>query len=137
RPVSEGPSDNSAGDDPADAVQERARDRVVVDVLLYALARLLLAVVLTGVIYLAARLLGITQVPVVVAALFALIIAMPLGIWLFTPLRRRATAALAVSGDRRRAEREQLQARLRGEAVIDRGPDHQPDEKGARALNRW
>ena len=127
--MSEGPSDNSAGDDPADAVQERARDRVVVDVLLYALARLLLAVVLTGVIYLAARLLGITQVPVVVAALFALIIAMPLGIWLFTPLRRRATAALAVSGDRRRAEREQLQARLRGEAVIDRGPDHQPDEK--------
>jgi small-conductance mechanosensitive channel len=127
--VSEGPSDNSTGDDPADAVQERARDRVVVDVLLYALARLLLAVVLTGVIYLAARLLGITQVPVVVAALFALIIAMPLGIWLFTPLRRRATAALAVSGDRRRAEREQLQARLRGEAVIDRGPDHQPDEK--------
>ena len=127
--MSEGPSDNSTGDDPADAVQERARDRVVVDVLLYALARLLLAVVLTGVIYLAARLLGITQVPVVVAALFALIIAMPLGIWLFTPLRRRATAALAVSGDRRRAEREQLQARLRGEAVIDRGPDHQPDEK--------
>ena len=127
--MSEGPSDNSAGDDPADAVQERARDRVVVDVLLYALARLLLAVVLTGVIYLAARLLGITQVPVVVAALFALIIAMPLGIWLFTPLRRRATAALAISGDRRRAEREQLQARLRGEAVIDRGPDHQPDEK--------
>jgi len=127
--VSEGPSDNSTGDDPADAVQERARDRVVVDVLLYALARLLLAVVLTGVIYLAARLLGITQVPVVVAALFALIIAMPLGIWLFTPLRRRATAALAISGDRRRAEREQLQARLRGEAVIDRGPDHQPDEK--------
>ena len=127
--MSEGPSDNSTGDDPADAVQERARDRVVVDVLLYALARLLLAVVLTGVIYLAARLLGITQVPVVVAALFALIIAMPLGIWLFTPLRRRATAALAISGDRRRAEREQLQARLRGEAVIDRGPDHQPDEK--------
>jgi small-conductance mechanosensitive channel len=127
--VSEGPSDNSTGDDPAKAAQDRARDRVVLDVLLYAVARLLLAVVLTGVIYLAARLLGITQVPVVVAALFALIIAMPLGIWLFTPLRQRATAALAVAGERRRAEREQLQARLRGEAVIDNGPDDQPDEK--------
>jgi small-conductance mechanosensitive channel len=127
--VSEGPSDNSTGDNPADAVQERARDRVVVDVLLYAVARLLLAVVLTGVIYLVARLLGVSQVPVVVAALFALIIAMPLGIWLFTPLRGRATAALAVAGERRRAEREQLQARLRGEAVIDNGPDDQPDEK--------
>jgi Protein of unknown function (DUF4229) len=127
--VSEGPSDNSTGDNPADAVQERARDRVVVDVLLYAVARLLLAVVLTGVIYLVARLLGVGQVPVVVAALFALIIAMPLGIWLFTPLRARATAALAVAGERRRAEREQLQARLRGEAVIDPGPDDEPDEK--------
>jgi small-conductance mechanosensitive channel len=126
--VSEGPSDNSTGDDAADAVQERARDRVIVDVLLYAAARLLLAVVLTGVIYLAARLLGVTQVPVVVAALFALIIAMPLGIWLFTPLRGRATAALAVAGERRRAEREQLQARLRGKAVIDPGPDDEPDE---------
>lgn len=127
--MSEGPSDNSTGDNPADAVQERARDRVVVDVLLYAVARLLLAVVLTGVIYLVARLFGVSQVPVVVAALFALIIAMPLGIWLFTPLRGRATAALAVAGERRRAEREQLQARLRGEAVSDPGPDDEPDEK--------
>ncbi len=127
--MSEGPSDNSTGDNPAEAAQERARDRVIVDVLLYAAARLLLAVVLTGVIYLAARLLGVTQVPVVVAALFALIIAMPLGIWLFAPLRRRATAGLAVAGERRRAEREQLQARLRGEVVMDTGPDDEPGEK--------
>ena len=117
--MSEGPSDNSTGDDPADGAQQRTRDRVVVDVLLYAAARLLLAVVLTGVIYLAARLLGVNQIPIVVAALFALIIAMPLGIWVFAPLRRRATGALAVSGERRRAEREQLQARLRGEATDD------------------
>ena len=54
-----------------------------------------LAVVLTGVIYGVARLLGVSQFPIVVAVLFALIIAMPLGIWLFSPLRRRATAALA------------------------------------------
>jgi hypothetical protein len=52
---------------------------------------------------------------VVVAVLFALIIAMPLGIWLFGPLRRRATASLAIAGERRRREREQLRARLRGE----------------------
>ncbi|GBG40621.1 membrane protein [Mycobacterium montefiorense] len=91
--------------------------------MLYAVARLLLAAVLTGVIYLAARLLGVSQFPVVVAALFALIIAMPLGIWVFSPLRRRATAALAVAGERRRAEREQLQARLRGEAVSEDEPD--------------
>ena len=111
--MSEGPSDNSTG--------ERAGNRVVVDVLLYAAARLLLAVVLTGAIYGIARLLGVAQFPIVVAALFALIIAMPLGIWLFGPLRRRATAALATAGERRRREREQLQARLRGEAVSDEG----------------
>ncbi|MEY8018142.1 DUF4229 domain-containing protein [Mycobacterium servetii] len=86
-------------------------------VLPYAAARLLLVAVLTGVIYGIARLLGIAQFPVIVAALFALIIAMPLGIWLFSPLRRRATAALATAGERRRREREQLQARLRGEDV--------------------
>ncbi|OBA61793.1 hypothetical protein A5647_10030 [Mycobacterium sp. 1100029.7] len=101
----------------------------MVDVLLYAGARLLLAGVLTAVIYLAARLIGVTPFPVVVAALFALIIAMPLGIWVFAPLRRRATASLAAAGDRRRAEREQLQARLRGEAVSDEKPADEPDEK--------
>jgi hypothetical protein len=44
---------------------------------------------------------------------------MPLGIWVFGPLRRRATASLAIAGERRRREREQLQARLRGEAAPD------------------
>jgi hypothetical protein len=92
---------------------------VIVDVLLYALARLLLVVVLSAAIYGVARLLGVTQFPVVVAVLFALIIAMPLGIWVFGPLRRRATASLAIAGERRRREREQLQARLRGEAAPD------------------
>ena len=70
---------------------------------------------LSGAIYGVARLLGITQFPIVVGVLFALVIAMPLGIWLFGPLRRRATAGLAVAGERRRREREQLRARLRGE----------------------
>lgn len=93
--------------------------RGVVDVVVYVAARLLLVVVLGGAIYGLARLLGVTEFPLVVAALFALIIAMPLGIWLFSPLRRRATAALAVVGERRRAERERLRARLRGEAAPD------------------
>jgi hypothetical protein len=98
---------------------------MVVDVLLYATARLLLVAVLAGGIYGVARLLGVTQFPVVVAVLFALIIAMPLGIWLFAPLRRRATAALAIAGERRRREREQLRARLRGEALPGETPDSQ------------
>jgi Protein of unknown function (DUF4229) len=121
--VSEGPSDNGTGD----GLAERAGNRVVVDVLLYAAARLLLVVVLGGAIYGVARLLGITEFPVVVAVLFALIIAMPLGIWLFGPLRRRATAGLAIAGERRRRERTALRARLRGEAVVDERPDAGPD----------
>ncbi|OBF57439.1 hypothetical protein A5787_24975 [Mycobacterium sp. 852002-50816_SCH5313054-b] len=113
--MSEGARDNST--------EERTRNRVVVDVSLYAVARLALVAAVSGAIYAIARLLGVTQFPVVVAVLFALIIAMPLGIWLFGPLRRRATAGLAISGERRRREREQLHARLRGEAVPDEGPD--------------
>jgi hypothetical protein len=44
-----------------------------------------------------------------------LVIALPLGIWLFRPLRERATASVAALDERRREDREQLQARLRGE----------------------
>ena len=44
-----------------------------------------------------------------------LVIALPLGIWLFRPLRERATASIAAVDERRRQDREQLQARLRGE----------------------
>jgi len=86
-------------------------------------------VVVGAAIYGAARLLGVTQFPIVVAALFALIIAMPLGIWVFSPLRRRATAALAIAGERRRAEREKLRARLRGEALPDEEPGQEPHEE--------
>jgi hypothetical protein len=123
--VSEGPSDNSTGDPAAADAGTGAEGRGLSDVLWYSVARLLLVVVLTGVIYLAARLLGITGFPVAVAALFGLILAMPLGIWLFGRQRRRATAALAVAGERRRAERDQLQARLRGEAG-DEEPEGDP-----------
>jgi Protein of unknown function (DUF4229) len=93
--------------------------RAAVSVLLYTVARLVLAVVLSAVIYATARLLGVREFPVVVAVLFALVIAMPLGIWLFGPLRRRASAGLDAATERRRRDREQLQARLRGEAPQD------------------
>jgi hypothetical protein len=87
----------------------------VLDVLAYVLARLLLVAVLTAVIFGAGHLLGLRDFPLVVALLFALVIALPLGIWIFAPLRRRATASIAVFDERRRTDRAQLQARLRGE----------------------
>jgi hypothetical protein len=103
-----------------------SRSGLVVDVLLYVLARLLLVVVLTSVIFGAGHLLGVREFPLVVALLFAFVIALPLGIWLFAPLRRRATASIAVFDERRRKDREQLQARLRGEETA--GDDQPPAE---------
>ena len=93
--------------------------RAAVHIVLYVVARLALVAVLSAAIYGAARLLGVPEFPVVVAVLFALVIAMPLGIWLFSPLRRRATAELAMAGERRRRDREQLRARLRGDVPPD------------------
>ena len=97
--------------------------RAAVGVLLYVAARLVLVAVVAAVIYWVGRLLGVHDFPLVIAVLFALVIAMPLGIWLFGPLRRRATAGLEVATERRRRDREQLQARLRGEAPPDDGSD--------------
>ena len=88
--------------------------RLLLDIFLYALARLLLVAAIAGAIFGVVALLGIRDFPGMLALLFALVLGMPLGIWLFAPLRRRATAGLAAVDERRRAEREQLQARLHG-----------------------
>ena len=88
---------------------------MVRDVGAYMVARLALAAVLTGVIVGAGHLVGLREFPVVVAGLFALVLALPLGIWIFAPLRRRATASIAAFDERRRLDKETLQARLRGE----------------------
>jgi hypothetical protein len=85
------------------------------DVAVYALARLLLVAALAGLIYGVARLVGVDDFPVYIAVAFAIVIALPLGIWVFAPLRRRATASIATFDERRRRDRDQLQARLRGE----------------------
>lgn len=85
------------------------------NVLAYVLARLLLVAALAAAILGVGHLLGLREFPLVVALLFALVIALPLGIWLFAPLRRRANESIAVFDERRRRDKEQLQARLRGE----------------------
>jgi hypothetical protein len=89
--------------------------RMIADVVVYTVARLALVGVLTAAIFYAARWIGITEFPLVIAMLFAIVITLPLGIWLLAPLRRRATAGIAEVDERRRHDREQLQARLRGE----------------------
>ena len=95
--------------------ESRPGSRLVVDVLAYVAARLLLVVVLAAAIFGVGHLLGVREFPLVVAVLFAIVVALPLGIWLFAPLRRRATASIAAFDERRRKDREELRARLRGE----------------------
>lgn len=85
------------------------------DVGAYMFARLALAAVLAAVIIGVGHLVGLREFPVVVAVLFALVLALPLGIWIFAPLRRRATASIAEFDERRRKDKEALRARLRGE----------------------
>jgi type VI protein secretion system component VasK len=93
--------------------------RAAVDIAVYAAARLLLVAVLSVVIYTVGRLLGVRDFPPIVAVLFALVIALPLGIWVFAPLRRRATASVEDISARRHRDREQLRARLRGDELPD------------------
>lgn len=88
--------------------------RLARDVVIYTFARIALVVALTVVIYYAAQLIGIREFPLIVALLFAIVIALPLGIWVLAPLRKRATESIALVDERRRRDREQLQARLRG-----------------------
>ncbi|MGD9618931.1 MAG: DUF4229 domain-containing protein [Mycolicibacterium sp.] len=95
--------------------ERRPRSRLLLDVLGYVAARLLLVAVVTAVILGVGHVFGIREFPVVVALLFAIVIALPLGIWLFAPLRRRATEGIALLDERRRRDREQLQAKLRGD----------------------
>ena len=101
--------------------ESRPGSRLLLDVLAYVVARLLLVVVLTAAIFGVGHLLGVRDFPLVIALLFAIVIALPLGIWVFAPLRRRATASIATFDERRRKDREQLRARLRGEDRADDG----------------
>ncbi len=94
---------------------QRPAGRAIASVFLYVIARLALVAGLAAVIYGIGRALGVHEFPIVIALLFALVIAMPLGMWLFAPLRRRATAGIEQVTARRRRDREQLRARLRGE----------------------
>ncbi len=71
-------------------------------------------VALAAVIKLAAWLVGV-DIPVVVAALFALIIAMPLSLTLFKRLRAKVNEDIALVDERRRRDKAELRARLRGD----------------------
>lgn len=88
--------------------------RLARNLALYTLARLALVAVVAAVIMLAARPVSV-QVPLAVAILFAIVIAMPLSLVLFKGLRARVNADITAVDERRRRDKAQLRARLRGE----------------------
>lgn len=91
-----------------------AGSRLARNLALYTLARLALVIALTAVIIGVATLVKV-EVPLIVAALFALLIAMPLSMTLLKGLRTKVNQDIAVVDAKRRKDKEQLRQRLRGE----------------------
>ncbi|MBY6705877.1 DUF4229 domain-containing protein [Rhodococcus sp. BP-241] len=91
-----------------------AKGRLVRDLGLYTAARLGLIAVVAAVIYFGAALAGVT-VPLLIAMVFALVVAFPLSLVLFKGLRRRVNEDIAAVDEKRRRDREDLHSRLRGE----------------------
>ncbi|WP_207837788.1 DUF4229 domain-containing protein [Williamsia soli] len=88
--------------------------RLAADLALFTGARIALVIALAAGIYLLGKVVGI-DVPVLVAAFFAVIIALPLGMVLFKGLRDRVNLGIATVDAGRKAQRENLTARLRGQ----------------------
>jgi hypothetical protein len=106
--------------------------RLAVDVVLYSVMRIALVVVIAAIIYGVGRAVGV-EIPIIIAALFALVIALPLGFVLFRGQRAKVNEGIGVVDDQRRTRRDELRSRLRGtndnyyEAADDK-PD--PDSGG-------
>ncbi len=103
---------------PDDAASDRAPAsagrRLAGNLARYTLGRLALVAVIAAVIWGVAYALDV-DIPVVVALLFALIVAMPLSLVLFKKLRARVNEGIAAVDEKRRNDKANLRARMRGE----------------------
>lgn len=79
------------------------------DIALYSVARLALVTI-------AALLLFLAGVPLLVSALLAMVLALPLSMLLLGRLRGRVNTGLAVVAERRKVERDRLRQQLHGES---------------------
>ncbi len=84
---------------------------VAVSMLLYTVARLGLVAAIAAIIFGIGWLVGV-DVPLFVAAVFGVLIALPLGMFLFKPLRLRLNGQIAALDSERRQRHEDLQSRL-------------------------
>ncbi|MGV9825914.1 DUF4229 domain-containing protein [Gordonia sp. NPDC003429] len=90
--------------------------QLVISMVLYTLARLGLVVVVAAVIMGVGAIAGVT-VPILVAAAFGVLIALPLGMVLFKKLRVRVNGQIAAIDADRRQRHEELQSKLRGQST--------------------
>lgn len=90
--------------------------KLAVDVVLYSAMRVALVAVIAAIVYGIGRAVGV-QIPIIIAALFALVIALPLGFVLFRGQRAKVNAGIGVVDDQRRTRRDDLRSRLRGNAA--------------------
>ncbi|MFW0788654.1 DUF4229 domain-containing protein [Gordonia sp. CPCC 205333] len=100
-------SEKTSTDQPAPSVAT-----MIGSLVLYTLARIILVIVIATVIFFVGRI--FVEVPVIVAAMFGVLIALPLGMFLFKPLRLRVNAQVAAIDADRAKRRDELQSRLRG-----------------------
>ncbi|MDJ0358909.1 DUF4229 domain-containing protein [Rhodococcus sp. H29-C3] len=84
------------------------------DIALYTGARLLLVIVIAAAIFGIGLIFGV-EVPILVAAVFGVLIALPLSLVLFKSLRIRVNVSIAGVDEGRRQARADLQSKLRGE----------------------
>ncbi|ROZ98805.1 DUF4229 domain-containing protein [Gordonia sp. OPL2] len=95
--------------------KEATAGSVALSVALYTLARLALVVVVAAIIMGVGALFGV-EVPLLVAAVFGVLIALPLGLVLFKSLRLRVNRQIAAVDDSRKKRHDDLQSRLRGQS---------------------
>lgn len=92
-----------------------AKKRLAKHIVYYTLARLALFVALTAVIE-GIGMAAVDQFPLLLAAVLALVISLPLSMVLFKSLRLQVNQDISAVDATRRAHREALEAQLRGES---------------------
>ncbi|WP_137873581.1 DUF4229 domain-containing protein [Rhodococcus sp. Q] len=90
------------------------KNKLARNLALYTLARLALVVVIAAIILGVSSLVG-AQIPLLVAAIFAVIIAMPLSLVLFKKLRTQVNEQISAVDAQRRQDRDELRSKLRGD----------------------
>ena len=107
------PAPNTPAADTQGADTHASAGSVALAVAMYTVARLALVVVVAALILGIGALVGV-EVPLLVAAVFGVLIALPLGLVLFKKLRLRVNSQIAAVDNARRARHDDLQLRLRG-----------------------